>query len=57
MMNHAAWVNNARSEERVAAKKDSEVHPFEEPDGTGPVWKGKRADELDVDELAAYFLS
>jgi len=48
MLNHAAWVNQKRSEERVKAKEADK-------DGKDPVWCGKKVDELNSDEFAAYW--
>jgi hypothetical protein len=46
MLNHAAWVNGKRMERRTGtgSKEDSEI-----------VYNGKRLEELNSDELTAYY--
>lgn len=51
MMNHAAHINNLRSDERVAEKNAAKVDEEKDP----IVWKGKRASELEPEEQAEYF--
>lgn len=51
MMNHAAHINNLRSDERVAAKEVSKGDDENDP----IVWQGKRASELTPEEQMIYF--
>lgn len=49
LMNHAAWVNQKRSEEKAEQRKN-------EPEVLDPVvHKGKKVTELNSDEFGAYW--
>jgi len=53
MLNHASWVNQARSEERFKKKQEAEKHQTLPNDPV--VFRGKRVSELDSDEFMAYW--
>ena len=50
MLNHAAWVNQKRSEEKANQKRT-------EPEVIEPVYKGKKITEMDSDEFGRYWSS
>lgn len=59
MLNHAAWVNSKRSDERQQRKREEEEREAEEQrkrDEKDPVvWRGKRLTEMNSDEMMAYY--
>ena len=59
LLNHAAWVNSKRTDERLKRKREEEERKAEEQrklDDEDPiVWRGKRLSEMNSDEMMAYY--
>jgi hypothetical protein len=59
ILNHAAWVNSQRSDERAKRKRDTEDKATEEQrqlDEDDPiVYRGKRLSQLNSNEMMAYY--
>jgi hypothetical protein len=59
ILNHAAWVNSQRSDERYKRKREREEKIAAEQkkrDEEDPVvWNGKRLSEMNSDEWAQYY--
>lgn len=57
MMNHAAWVNGKRAENRVKRDKPSSGTPHNHSglNPNGQVWRGKALSEMNTDEMLLYY--
>lgn len=51
MLNHGAHINQLRSDARIEERRKQQDKEEQNP----PVFMGKRADELNSEEMAAYF--